>query len=421
MDVVVVESPAKALTINKYLGSGYKVLASYGHVRDLVQKDGSVDPANDFDMTWELRDKRNALDEIIKSLKSAKRLILATDPDREGEAISWHLEEVLRQKGSLKGIDVQRVTFNEITRDAVRHAIAHPRNIDKDLVDAYRARRALDYLVGFTLSPVLWRKLPGAKSAGRVQSVALRLICQREAEVEIFKPQEYWTVEADFLTARSELFTARLTHLAGKKLDRLGINSRAIAESAIQAVETSAFAVEEVERREVRRNPPPPFNTSSLQQEASRKLGFGANRTMRTAQRLYEGVDIDGESVGLVTYMRTDSVTLSQEAVAATRKLIGEKYGADYVPAEARVYKTKAKNAQEAHEAVRPTDLFRTPEQVAKFLDDDQRRLYELCGNAPWRAKWRAPCSTRSRSRSRARTGLPSSAPPARSSSSTAS
>jgi len=378
MDVVVVESPAKAQTINKYLGSGYKVLASYGHVRDLVQKDGSVDPANDFAMTWEMRDKRNALGEIIKVLKSAKRLILATDPDREGEAISWHLEEVLREKGALKGIDVQRVTFNEITRDAVRLALAHPRNIDKDLVDAYRARRALDYLVGFTLSPVLWRKLPGAKSAGRVQSVALRLICQREAEIEIFKAQEYWTVEADYLTPRNEPFTARLTHLDGKKLDRLGVTSRAAAEAAVHAIETSAFAVEEVERREVRRNPPPPFNTSSLQQEASRKLGFGANRTMRTAQRLYEGVDIDGDSVGLITYMRTDSVTLSQEAVAGTRKLIAEKYGADYVPAEARVYKTKAKNAQEAHEAIRPTDLFRAPEQVAKFLDDDQRRLYEL-------------------------------------------
>jgi DNA topoisomerase-1 len=378
MDVVVVESPAKAQTINKYLGSGYKVLASYGHVRDLVEKDGSVDPAADFDMKWELRDKRNALGEIAKSLKGAKRLILATDPDREGEAISWHLEEVLRRKGALKGVDVQRVTFNEITRDAVRQALQHPRNIDGNLVDAYRARRALDYLVGFTLSPVLWRKLPGSRSAGRVQSVALRLICEREAEIELFRPQEYWTIEVDFLTPKGELFTARLTHLDGKRLDRLGIGSRADAESALRAIEAAAFAVEEIERREARRNPPPPFNTSSLQQEASRKLGFGANRTMRTAQRLYEGVDIEGDSVGLITYMRTDSVTLSQEAVAATRKLIGRIYGADYVPPEPRVYKTKAKNAQEAHEAIRPTDLFRTPEQVARFLDDDQRRLYEL-------------------------------------------
>jgi DNA topoisomerase-1 len=378
MDVVVVESPAKAQTINKYLGSGYKVLASYGHVRDLVEKDGSVDPEQDFAMKWEMRDKRDALGEIRRSLKGAKRLILATDPDREGEAISWHLEEVLREKGALKGIDVQRVTFNQITRDAVRDALAHPRNIDQALVDAYRARRALDYLVGFTLSPVLWRKLPGSRSAGRVQSVALRLICERESEIELFRAQEYWTVEVDFLTAKGELFTARLTHLDGKKLDRLGLGSRAEAESSIRAIEAAAFAVDEIERREARRNPPPPFNTSSLQQEASRKLGFGANRTMRTAQRLYEGVDIDGDSVGLITYMRTDSVTLSQEAVAATRKLIGEKYGADYVPAEPRVYKTKAKNAQEAHEAIRPSDLFRTPEQVAKFLDGDQMKLYEL-------------------------------------------
>jgi DNA topoisomerase-1 len=378
MDVVVVESPAKAQTINKYLGSGYKVLASYGHVRDLVEKDGSVDPAQDFDMKWELRDKRNALGEIAKSLKNAKRLILATDPDREGEAISWHLEEVLRKKGALKGIDVQRVTFNQITRDAVRAALQHPRNIDQDLVNAYRARRALDYLVGFTLSPVLWRKLPGSRSAGRVQSVALRLISEREAEIELFRAQEYWTIEVDFLTQKGELFTARLTHLDGKKLEKLGLGTRAEAEGAMRAIAAAAFAVDEIERREARRNPPPPFNTSSLQQEASRKMGFGANRTMRTAQRLYEGVDIDGDSVGLITYMRTDSVTLSQEAVAATRKLIGEKYGADYVPPEPRVYKTKAKNAQEAHEAIRPTDLFRTPEQVAKFLDGDQLKLYEL-------------------------------------------
>jgi DNA topoisomerase-1 len=378
MDVVVVESPAKAQTINRYLGSGYKVLASYGHVRDLVEKDGSVDPEQDFAMKWEMRDKRDALGEIRRSLKGAKRLILATDPDREGEAISWHLEEVLREKGALKGIDVQRVTFNQITRDAVRDALAHPRNIDQALVDAYRARRALDYLVGFTLSPVLWRKLPGSRSAGRVQSVALRLICEREAEIELFRAQEYWTIEVDFLTAKGEPFTARLTHIDGRKLDRLGIGSRAEAESAMRAIEAAAFAVDAIERREARRNPPPPFNTSSLQQEASRKLGFGANRTMRTAQRLYEGVDIAGDSVGLITYMRTDSVTLSQEAVAATRKLIGEKYGADYVPAEPRVYKTKAKNAQEAHEAIRPTDLFRTPEQVAKYLDGDQLKLYEL-------------------------------------------
>src|SRR5688572_24413584 len=243
MDVVVVESPAKAQTINKYLGSGYKVLASYGHVRDLIEKDGSVDPAQDFDMKWELRDKRNALGEIVKSLKSAKRLILATDPDREGEAISWHLEEVLRQKGALKGIDVQRVTFNQITRDAVRDALAHPRNIDQDLVNAYRARRALDYLVGFTLSPVLWRKLPGSRSAGRVQSVALRLISEREAEVEIFRPQEYWTVEADFITPEGSKFAARLTHLDGEKLDKFTLNNKEAADRAAAAIAGRQFAI----------------------------------------------------------------------------------------------------------------------------------------------------------------------------------
>jgi DNA topoisomerase-1 len=378
MDVVVVESPAKAQTINKYLGSDYKVLASYGHVRDLVQKEGSVDPAADFAMRWELRDKRDSLGEIVRSLKKAKRLILATDPDREGEAISWHVREVLAQRGMLKGLDVQRVTFNEITRNAVREAMKHPRNIDRNLVDAYLARRALDYLVGFTLSPVLWRKLPGSRSAGRVQSVALRLICEREAEIELFRAAEYWSVEVDFLTGRKERFTTRLTHLDGERLDKLAIGSKTAADAAVKAIEASSFSVAEIERREVRRNPPPPFNTSSLQQEASRKLGFGANRTMRTAQRLYEGVDIGDESVGLVTYMRTDSVTLAQEAIAATRKLIGEQYGGDYVPDEPRIYKTKAKNAQEAHEAIRPTDLFRTPETVARHLDGDQRRLYEL-------------------------------------------
>ncbi len=378
MDVVVVESPAKAQTINKYLGSDYKVLASYGHVRDLVEKDGSVDPNADFAMKWQLRDKRDSIGEIAKNLKRAKRLILATDPDREGEAISWHVREALQQRGALKGVDVQRVTFNEITRDAVREAMRNPRHIDRHLVDAYLARRALDYLVGFTLSPVLWRKLRGARSAGRVQSVALRLISEREAEIEAFKPREYWTIAADFLTPRGDNFTARLTHLDGQRLDRLAIDSAAAADAAVKTIEASSFAVSEVEKREVRRHPPPPFNTSSLQQEASRKYGFGANRTMRTAQRLYEGVEIGGESVGLITYMRTDSVTLSQQAIAATRRLIGGRYGADYVPDEPRVYKTKAKNAQEAHEAIRPTDLNRTPESIARALQGDQMKLYEL-------------------------------------------
>src|SRR5688572_6217207 len=286
MDVVVVESPAKAQTINKYLGSGYKVLASYGHVRDLIEKDGSVDPAQDFDMKWELRDKRNALGEIVKSLKSAKRLILATDPDREGEAISWHLEEVLRQKGALKGIDVQRVTFNQITRDAVRDALAHPRNIDQDLVNAYRARRALDYLVGFTLSPVLWRKLPGSRSAGRVQSVALRLICEREAEIEIFRAEEYWSIEALLQTKEGKSFTSRLSALDGKKIEKMTINSKDMAETAVGRIQGQSFTVKTIEKKQVRRHPYPPFITSTLQQEASRKLRFSATKTMRTAQKL---------------------------------------------------------------------------------------------------------------------------------------
>ncbi len=378
MDVVIVELPAKAQTINKYLGSGYKVLASYGHVRDLVQKDGSVDPTADFAMKWELRDKRDTLGEIVNSLKKAKRLILATDPDREGEAISWHVREVLKARGALKGLDVQRVTFNEITRNAVLEAMKHPRNIDGNLVDAYLARRALDYLVGFTLSPVLWRKLPGARSAGRVQSVALRLICEREAEIELFKAVEYWSIEADFLTPRNERFAARLTHLDGERLDKLTIAGKAAADAAVKAIEISSFSVAEIERRELRRNPPPPFNTSSLQQEASRKIGFGANRTMRTAQRLYEGVTIGDESIGLITYMRTDSVTLSKDSIAATRAMIAGHYGANYVPDQPRIYKTKAKNAQEAHEAIRPTDFNLKPEDVARHLDDDQRKLYEL-------------------------------------------
>jgi DNA topoisomerase-1 len=378
MDVVVVESPAKAQTINRYLGTGYKVLASYGHVRDLVDKEGSVDPGADFAMKWQLRDKRDSLGLIAKSLRNAKRLILATDPDREGEAISWHVREALEQRGALGGIDVQRVAFNEITRDAVREAMRQPRNIDRNLVHAYLARRALDYLVGFTLSPVLWRKLRGARSAGRVQSVALRLICEREAEIEVFRPREYWSIEADFLTPRGELFTARLTHLEARRLEKFDIGSQAEAEAAVQQIEAAAFAVSSVERREVRRHPWPPFNTSSLQQEASRKYGFGANRTMRTAQRLYEGVDIGGEAVGLITYMRTDSVSVAQQAIASARQLIAQTHGDRYVPEEPRVFKTKARNAQEAHEAIRPTDLFRTPDQVAPHLEDDQRKLYEL-------------------------------------------
>ena len=379
MTVVVVESPAKAKTINKYLGADYRVLASYGHIRDLPSKDGSVRPDDDFSMSWEVDDKaKKRIDDIAKALKGHDTLILATDPDREGEAISWHVEEVLRQRKALNDVNVSRVVFHEITKDAILEAMKQPRAINQELVDAYLARRALDYLVGFTLSPVLWRKLPGSRSAGRVQSVALRLICEREAEIEIFVPQEYWSITGQFTTAKGIPFPARLTHLNGERLDRLAIKSEAEARSAQETIEGSSFKVASVEKKQVRRNPAPPFTTSTLQQEASRKLRFGASRTMQLAQRLYEGIDIGGETVGLITYMRTDSVTLSSEAIGGCRRLIEADFGDSYLPAKPRIYRTKAKNAQEAHEAVRPTDLFRRPAEVKAYLDDDQFRLYEL-------------------------------------------
>jgi DNA topoisomerase-1 len=379
MNVVIVESPAKAKTINKYLGEDYKVLASYGHVRDLLAKDGAVDPENGFAMQWQVDDRaKKQIGEIRKALKGADRLYLATDPDREGEAISWHVLEVLAENGGLQNIDVKRVVFHEITKRAVTDAVANPREINVELVNAYLARRALDFLVGFTLSPVLWRKLPGAKSAGRVQSVALRLICERESEIEIFRPQEYWTVDAGFTTPGGDPFTARLTHLDGEKLDRMGIGGEAAATAAVQAVEGRDYRIAKIDAKKVRRNPPAPFTTSTLQQESSRKLRFGTSRTMQLAQRLYEGMSLDGETVGLITYMRTDSVTLSQEAVQASRRLIETDFGARYLPDTPRIYKTKAKNAQEAHEAIRPTDLFRRPAQLRHVLDEDQFRLYEL-------------------------------------------
>ncbi len=356
------------------------MLSSYGHVRDLREKDGAVEPDNDFAMHWEIGDRaKKPLGEIQKALKSAKRLFLATDPDREGEAISWHLQQVLNEAKKLKGVEVKRVVFNEITKSAVLEAMKNPRDLDDDLVNAYMARRALDFLVGFTLSPVLWRKLPGSKSAGRVQSVALRLICERETEIERFKAQEYWTVDAEFTTPAGAPFTARLTHLDGTKLDKFSLGTKAAADTAVATINGGdPYKVISVEKKRTKRNPMPPFTTSTLQQEASRKLGFGAGRTMRLAQQLYEGTEIDGETVGLITYMRTDGVTLSQEAIGAARKLIGEQYGPTYVPESPRVWKTKQKNAQEAHEAIRPTDLFRRPDQAAKYLDADQRRLYEL-------------------------------------------
>ena len=380
MNVVIVESPAKAKTINKYLGRDYKVVASYGHVRDLPPKDGSVRPDDDFDMSWEVDGRAEKhMKAIAEAVRGADKLFLATDPDREGEAISWHLREVLKQRRALKDVDVKRVVFNEVTRNAVLDAFRHPREIDRELVDAYLARRALDYLVGFTLSPVLWRKLPGSRSAGRVQSVALRLICEREAEIEAFRPREYWSIEVDLQTEAGDRFTAKLSHIDGKKLDRFDLDSEVKARAAADKIlAASGFNVASVEHREVRRNPFPPFTTSTLQQEASRKLGFGATRTMQIAQRLYEGIDLDGDTVGLITYMRTDGVTLAAEAIAAARQLIGNDFGGRYLPPEPRVYKSAAKNAQEAHEAIRPTDMARKPGDVARHLDNDMRRLYEL-------------------------------------------
>ncbi len=376
MNVVVVESPAKAKTINKYLGPGFTVLASYGHVRDLPSKDGSVRPDEDFAMSWEVDAKaQKRLNEIAEAAKGADKLILATDPDREGEAISWHVLEVLNRKKALKGAGVQRVVFNAITKSAVTEAMRHPRDIDMELVDAYLARRALDYLVGFTLSPVLWRKLPGARSAGRVQSVALRLVVDRELEIEAFRTQEYWTVEAD-VSAGAEPFLARLTKHEGKRLTKFDLPDEASAKTAQAAVEAGQFRVSAVETKPGRRTPAPPFTTSTLQQEAARKLGFSAQRTMQVAQRLYEGVDVGGETVGLITYMRTDGVQVAEEAIREAREVIGGRYGKEYVPAEARHYRTKAKNAQEAHEAIRPTSLARNPGSLR--LESDLGRLYEL-------------------------------------------
>jgi DNA topoisomerase I len=379
MTVVVVESPAKAKTINKYLGSGYTVLASYGHVRDLPAKEGSVRPDDDFSMSWEL-DSRAAkrMNAIVEAVKSADRLILATDPDREGEAISWHVLEILKRKGALNSKTVERVVFNAVTKKSVLDAMENPRQIDRDLVEAYLARRALDYLVGFTLSPVLWRKLPGARSAGRVQSVALRLICERELEIESFKTQEFWTVEAALRTSTDARFEARLAAIGGQKLGKFDVPNEARARQIEVAVDGSTFLVDTVESKPAKRHPQPPFITSTLQQEASRKLGLSASRTMQIAQKLYEGTDIGGETVGLITYMRTDGVQMAPEATASARNAILEKFGEPYLPSSPRLYKTKARNAQEAHEAVRPTDLFRFPERVRSYLNSDEAALYEL-------------------------------------------
>lgn len=382
MKIVVVESPAKAKTINKYLGPGYEVLASFGHIRDLPAKDGSVDPDHNFKMIWEVDERaQKRINDIAKAVKTADGLILATDPDREGEAISWHVLEVLKEKKALKDQTIERVVFNAITKQAVSEAMKNPRQLDHALVDAYLARRALDYLVGFTLSPVLWRKLPGARSAGRVQSVALRLVCDREQEIERFVAREYWSLVATLATPRNDSFEARLVGADGRKITRLDIGNGQEAEDFRQALETAAFTVSSVEAKPARRNPPPPFTTSTLQQEASRKLGFAPAHTMRIAQRLYEGIDIGGETVGLITYMRTDGIDMAQEAITGIRSMIGKNYGKDYVPDAPRRYQNKSKNAQEAHEAIRPTDAVRTPRDVARGLDSEQAKLYELIWN----------------------------------------
>jgi DNA topoisomerase-1 len=379
MNVVIVESPAKAKTINKYLGKGYEVHASYGHVRDLPAKDGSVDPEADFAMLWDVDTKSaKRLSSIAEAVRGADRVILATDPDREGEAISWHVLEVLKAKRVLKGKPVERVVFNAITKSAILEAMKSPREIDSALVEAYLARRALDYLVGFNLSPVLWRKLPGARSAGRVQSVALRLVCDRELEIEKFVVREYWSILAQLRTEAGAPFTARLSGADGKKITRLDVGTEAEARAFEAALAAAKFSVAKIESKPAKRHPAAPFTTSTLQQEASRKLGLAPARCMQLAQRLYEGVEIDGETVGLITYMRTDGVDLAPEAITAVRKVIGQEFGPDYVPKAPRKYLVKAKNAQEAHEAIRPTDLARLPAHVRRALEPESAKLYEL-------------------------------------------
>ncbi|MGM0552240.1 MAG: DNA topoisomerase I [Pseudomonadota bacterium] len=379
--LVIVESPAKGKTIEKYLGPDYQVLASYGHVRDLVPKEGAVDPEDGFRMKYDIIERsEKQIEAIAKALKKADDLILATDPDREGEAISWHLYEVLRERGLLENRGVHRVVFHEITKKAIQQAIEEPRDLAQPLIDAQQARRALDYLVGFNLSPLLWRKIKRGLSAGRVQSPALRMICEREDEIEAFVAREYWTLDA-LSERQGQAFTARLTHLDGNKLDQFDLNSADLAHDAQKRLTDAAggeLKVAKVEKKQRRRNPAAPFTTSTLQQEASRKLGFTASRTMRTAQQLYEGIDLGSGAIGLITYMRTDSVALAGEAIAEMRGLIEERYGANNVPDSPRQYKTKSKNAQEAHEAIRPTSVRRLPNEVRARLSSDQARLYDL-------------------------------------------
>ncbi len=379
MNIVIVESPAKAKTVNKYLGPDYRVLASYGHVRDLPSKNGSVLPDNDFEMLWDVDPKSaKRLSDIANALKGADKLILATDPDREGEAISWHVLQILDSKKLLGKIAVERVVFNAVTKEAVLDAISNPRGIDEPLVNAYLARRALDYLVGFTLSPMLWRKLPGARSAGRVQSVALRLVCDRELEIEKFVAREYWSITASLATDKHETFQARLISVEGEKLEKFDIPNADDAERLKSALESGRFTVAKIESKSQRRNPTAPFTTSTLQQEASRKLGFSPRQTMQLAQRLYEGIELGGEAEGLITYMRTDGVQIVPEAVSAIRGLVSGLYGARYIPSSPRQYTSKAKNAQEAHEAIRPTDFNKAPDKIGRYLNADALKLYKL-------------------------------------------
>ena len=384
MNIVIVESAAKAKTINKYLGSDYKVIASIGHVRDLPSQNGSVEPDNDFTMHWE-SDTRGAktLKEITAAVKGSSKLILATDPDREGEAISWHILQVLEKRKALKGVEVERVAFNAVTKSAILEALSNPRELDVPLIDAYLARRALDYLVGFTLSPVLWRKLPGSRSAGRVQSVALRLVCDREMEIELFKPREYWTIEALMNNEAGDKFTSRLVSIEGKKLGKFDLPDDASALPAQKVLQSASFEVSSVVKKPQKRRPPPPFATSTLQMDASRRFGFSASRTMQVAQKLYEGVSIGSEAVGLITYMRTDAISIVPEAIQSARTVIADRYGKNYHPDEPRFYKTKAKNAQEAHEAVRPTDFARHPMISQNIWMPIRSSFMALSGAAP--------------------------------------
>jgi len=380
MNLVIVESPAKAKTINKYLGGDYTVLASYGHIRDLPSKNGSVDPEDKFKMIWEIDSfSKKYLKEITDVAKESEKIILATDPDREGEAIAWHVKEYLDEKKVLKDKKVERVVFNEITKKAVTNAIDNPRDIEPNLVDAYMARRALDYLVGFNISPILWTKLPGSKSAGRVQSVALRLLTEREHEIEQFKPEEFWSLNVNFKTSKGDILNSNIVILNNSKIEKFSFKSKKNINNAIELIKKLKYKISDISSKIYTRNPLGPFTTSTLQQSSSSKLGFGASRTMQIAQRLYQGIDVEGDTVGLITYMRTDGTNISNDAIIDFRNFIKNSYGDNYLPKEPNNYSgKKAKNAQEAHEAIRPTDITRTPESMKKFLSTDQIKLYDL-------------------------------------------